>query len=72
MSSLLLSRLSVHMLYAILIFQFACKANAYRPFNDFSTRGNSYNNVEDDVEEIVSFDQLLRPAPTYPEGTYIM
>ena len=71
MSSLLLSRLSVHMLCAILIFQVACNANAYRPFNDFSTRGNSQNNMEDGVEEIVSFDQLL-PAPVYPEGTYIM
>ncbi|GKC63586.1 putative vacuolar protein sorting-associated protein 62 [Tanacetum coccineum] len=68
MSSLLLSWLSVHMLCAILIFLVACKANAYRPFNDFSTRGNSYKNAEVDVEEIVSFDQLLRPAPVYPEG----
>ncbi|GKE44703.1 hypothetical protein Tco_1471987, partial [Tanacetum coccineum] len=65
--SFLLSRLSVHMLCATLIFLVACKANAYRPFNDFSTRGNSYNNAEVDVEEIVSFDQLLRPAPVYPE-----
>ncbi|PWA99553.1 hypothetical protein CTI12_AA006140 [Artemisia annua] len=67
MSSLLLSRLSAHMLCAILIFQVACKANVYRPFNDFSTRGNSYNSLEDGVEEIMSFNQLL-PAPVYPEG----